>query len=83
MHAPGDLLEELARAHGNRWTHVEELLALTVEKLDELSILFVAAWSDQRSRPRPRAPYRYPRPHARQLRRRRATLDEVRAFFRR
>lgn len=82
MHAPGELLDELARAHGSRWTHTEELLALTVEKLDELSILFVAAWSSDRQR-KPRAPFRYPRPNARQLKRTRATLDDVRAFFRR
>lgn len=83
MNAPGELLDQLARAHGNRWTHSDELLALVVEKLDELSILFVQAWSDAKSKPKPRRPFRYPRPHARQLTKPRATLDDVRAFFRR
>lgn len=79
MHAPGDLFEELAAAHRVRWTHADELLALILEKLDHLYGFTVQAWA--KDPPRQRPPFRYPRPAI--FKPRRATLDEIRAFFRR
>lgn len=81
MHAPGELLEELSRAHAHRWTHNEELLALVVEKVDELCIITATAWGDPKKRPaRMPTPFRYPRP-GKKKRLRRSSLEEIRRFF--
>ena len=61
----------------HRWTHNEELLALVLEKLDELVLMTAKVWGAKQKLPKP---YRYPRPHAPQ-RQRPATLGEIRAFF--
>jgi len=79
LNAPGDLFDELARAHRRRWTHTDELLALILEKIDELLITTARLWSKPDGS-RPRKPYRYPRPHAE--RRRGSTPAEIRRFFR-
>jgi len=85
LHAPGELLDELARARGNRWTHTEELLALVLEAVDRLRIDMLMQWSDPKSRPaRAPRPYRYPRPaHVRGSDdgQRKATREEIAAFF--
>jgi len=70
-------------AHRERWTHTDELLALTLEKLDELVILTGRAWSDPKKiSSRPPKAFRYPRPIA-PPKPRRASLDEIRSFFKR
>lgn len=84
MEAPGELFDELVRAHRLRWTHSDELLALLVEKLDELVILTARVFSDPKKLGGARAPkpYRYPRPHVRTRRRKGSTPEEIRRFFR-
>lgn len=79
--APGELLEELTRAHELRWTHADELLALVVEKLDELLIATVKLWSKPTGGRTPR-PYRYPRPALRRQSRKGSTPEQIRRFFR-
>lgn len=70
-------------AHRERWTHTDELLALTLEKLDELVILTARIHTDpKKASAKPPRPFRYPRPIA-PPKPRRATLDEIRAFFKR
>lgn len=80
LNAPGELFEQLVVAHQQRWTHADELLALILTKLDELTILTARAWGDPKKMPRkvPR-PFIYPRPN--QPKKRRSTLAEIRAFF--
>lgn len=80
LHAPGELFEELVEAHRHRWTHTDELLALILTKLDELTIVTARAWGDPKKMPRtaPR-PFTYPRPN--QPKKRRSSLAEIRAFF--
>lgn len=80
MHAPGDVFEELAAAHRDRWTHTDELLALLLEKLDQLYGFTVQAWA--KNPPRHRPPFRYPRPARLAPKPRRSTIEEIRAFFR-
>lgn len=76
------MLEELVRAHRQRWTHSDELLALVLEKLDELVITFGLANTAKKDRPaRPPKPYRYPRPTLPKPIKR-STPAEVLAFFR-
>lgn len=81
MEAPGELLDELARAHRLRWTHSDELLALILEKLDELHLTTVRVFSDPKKSGRMPKPYRYPRPHLRP-RRKGSAPAEIRRFFR-
>lgn len=70
-------------AHRERWTHADELLALILEKLDELVIVTARVWSDPKKTPaKMPTPFRYPRPVTPPAPRR-ASLDEIRAFFRR
>ena len=70
-------------AHRKRWIHADELLALVLEKLDELVILTVRVNSDPKRLPKKAPkPYRYPRP-VKPTRAPPATLDEIRTFFRR
>lgn len=82
MNVPGELFDELSRAHRRRWTHGDELLALILEKLDQLLIVTVRAYSDPKklSGPTP-TPFRYPRPAA-PPRRQGSTPTEIRRFFR-
>lgn len=80
MNAPGELLEELTQAHRFRWTHTDELLALILERLDNLATLTHIVNMKPEDRPRRiPAPYRYPRPAT--PRRRPSSLDEIRRFF--
>lgn len=64
-----------------QWTHLHELGALLLEKLDELTIITAAVHTDPKARPNrlPR-PFRYPRP-IEQAPPPPATLDEIRRFF--
>lgn len=83
LNAPGELFEELSRAHRAKWTHSDELLALILQKIDELVITTGRAWSDPKKIPRraPR-PYRYPRPTEKNRKRKGSTPEEIRRFFR-
>ena len=81
LHAPGEVFEALAVAHRDRWTHTDELLALLVEKVDELTILTAQIWSDPKKSPKPPKPYRYPRPAAITKKPKKATHEEILAFF--
>lgn len=84
LNAPGDLLDELARAHRTRWTHSDELLALILERLDALFIYTVRAWSDPKKVPHQApTPYRYPRPNTPKRRRRMSTPGEIMRFLKR
>jgi len=68
-------------AHRTRWTHADELLALVLEKLDELTILTARAHSDPKKIPKKAPkPFRYPRP-VKPAAPRPATISEIRAFF--
>lgn len=85
LESPGDLLEELSRAHRLRWTHVEELLALILEQLVDVTY-YTAATSaaftkDGTPPPLPRRRFRYPRPNAPKPKA--SSFDEIRRFFRR
>jgi len=82
LHAPGELFAELSRAHRHRWTHADELLALILQKLDELVIITGRAYSDPKKVPaRAPKPYRYPRP-VEAKKTRGASPAEIRRFFR-
>lgn len=83
LNAPGDLFEELARAHATRWTHTDELLALLLETVDDLRRITILANTDPKKRPSKQpTPYRYPRPtSSTPAKRRPATPDEIRRFF--
>lgn len=77
LHAPGELLDALTRAHSTRWTHADELLALAVEKLDELSILMVQLWTKNPGQAR--KPFRYRRPIVKAATT--SPMSEIRRFF--
>jgi hypothetical protein len=70
------------RAHRNRWTHSDELLALILERLDALYSLTEVVNMKPKSRPsRMPKPYRYPRPALRRKKPKYSTPEQVRAFF--
>lgn len=81
LYAPGEVFDALSRAHRRRWTHSDELLALLLEKLDELTIMFAAAWGDPK-KTKARKPFHYPRPNASTQRKKASTPEEIRRFFR-
>lgn len=82
LNAPGDLLEQLVYAHQHRWTHTDELLALLLQKLDQLYLFTVRAWADPKKLPHNMPPpFEYRRPHAVAEPERPATVEEIRAFF--
>lgn len=56
------MLDALAVAHRDRWTHETELLATIAEGIDALIRVTVMANSDPKRKPRFPPPYRYPRP---------------------
>ena len=80
LHAPGELLEALETAHRERWTHADELLALLLEKLDQLVNTVEVAWMKDAKQ---RMLMRYPRPVDRRKKRRKTSpAEEIRRFFR-
>jgi len=81
LECPGDLYEELVRAHRLRWTHAEELAALTVEQLDRVVFLLTVLASSwiKGDLPQQSRPFRYPRPNAPKPRP--ATVNEIARFF--
>lgn len=84
MALDGEVYDAILASHRDRWTHGDEMLALILESVDRLSILFMQAWGDKaaaRAASKQR-PYRYKRPIERRPKRhRRATNEEISRFF--
>jgi len=79
LHAPGELFEALELERRAHWTHADELLAILVQKLDELTNLFERAnFKDAKIR----RPFRYPRPSEQNTKRKGSTPEQIRKFFR-
>lgn len=84
LYAPGELYEQLTRAHRTRWTHGDELLALILEQLDRIANVTEYVHADPKTRPgKVPKPFRYPRPNRPAPDRRPSTIAEIRRFFKR